>query len=360
MKNEKNELLYLTVYNSLKEDIISGAYAFKDKLPSKRVTADRFGVSLITVEHAYDLLLSEGYVEAKERSGYYSSYSNGDGFLSVVNNEKEKDVAKVTSNTVNNFPISLYSKAARKVLSEYKEKIFTKCDIFGCETLRYELSKYLKRTRNMFVEDDQIVIGAGAEYLYGLIAELFGNKISVGIEKPSYEKIEKAYKSKGIKVEYLELGNDGIESRFLNSCRSDIIHITPYRSYPSKISASPSKRNEYLRWAKSRQGYIIEDDYESEFCISGKVYDTLYSMSANDDVIYINTFSKTISSGIRIAYLVLPNKLKTLFSQKLSFYSCAVPTLDQLILAEILKSGEFNRNINRIRRKLKQNLDAKT
>ena len=154
----------------------------------------------------------------------------------------------------------------------------------------------------------------------------------------------------------LPLAKNGIESSALKSCSADVLHISPYRSYPTGVTASASKRHEYIRWAENGNRYIIEDDFESEFSVSKKPEETLFCHSSGDNVIYMNTFSKTISSSLRVGYMVLPKRLAGEYEKRLGFYSCTVPTYIQIVLAELIANGDFERHINRVRRKKRKQL----
>ena len=203
---------------------------------------------------------------------------------------------------------------------------------------------------------EQIVIGSGAEYLYNLIIALLGRNRIYGIEKPSYKKIEQVYRSSGVEICMLPLGKDGIDTSSLLSSKTDILHTTPYRSYPTGVTATASKRHEYIRWASVGRRYIVEDDFESEFSVSSKPEETLFSLSENDNVVYMNTFSKTVSPALRVGYMVLPKHLVEDFKNKLGFLSCTVPTFEQLLLTELISSGDFERHINRVRRKKRKEI----
>ena len=205
------------------------------------------------------------------------------------------------------------------------------------------------RNRGIITKPDQIVIGSGSEYLYNRIVELLGREKTYAIEMPSYKKIEQVYLASGVKIDKLKLGTDGIDSAALQNCIADVLHISPYRSYPTGITASASKRHEYLRWASSDR-WIIEDDFESEFSVSRKTEETLFAHTDRDNVIYMNSFSMTVSPSLRVGYMVLPEKLAEEFHEKLGFYSCTVPTYIQFVLAEIIAGGDFERHINRVRR----------
>ena len=203
----------------------------------------------------------------------------------------------------------------------------------------------------MDVSPEQILIGSGAEYIYGLNVQVLGRDRLYALENPSYDKIRKVYEANGARTDLLTMGEDGIESGELSRTKAYVLHVTPFNSFPSGITASASKRAEYIRWAKERGGYIIEDDFDSEFTLLSKPEDTLFSLAPDGLVIYMNTFSKTIAPSIRAGYLVLPRSCMALYEKKASFYSCTVPVYDQLVLAEFIDNGDFERHINRVRRR---------
>ena len=220
----------------------------------------------------------------------------------------------------------------------------------GTLELREAIRTYLAQNRGILADTKQIIIGSGSEHLYTLLVELLGRERVYAIESPSYKKIEQVYKASDVRLEKLPLTLDGIDSATLKNCSADILHISPYRSYPSGVTATASKRHEYLRWAEQGKRYIIEDDFESEFSVSRKPEETLFSHSLRDNVIYMNTFSKTVSPSFRIGYMVLPKALAKEYEEKLGFLSCTVPTYLQLVLAELITNGDFERHINRVRR----------
>lgn len=350
-KDMKNPA-YIQLYEHIKADILNGSYSYGSKIPSKRVMAAETGVSEITVKHAYNLLCDEGYLESSERSGFYVLFRTEDGF--AFSSEHGAMPAKREFHSQNSieptFPFSVITKTVRRVLNEYGVNVMQKSPNQGCHELRKAIQQYLARNRNIYIEENQIIIGSGAEYLYSMVAKLFGQDKVFGLESPSYEKIEKVYRIAGAICEFLPLGTDGIESSALAGTKADIIHISPYRSFPTGISASASKRYEYVRWAKKSGHFIVEDDFESEFSVSSKPEETVFTLSRDDNVIYMNTFSKTISSSLRIGYMILPRQLLSIFNSRLGFFSCTVPTFDQLVLASLIAGGDFERHINRIRR----------
>lgn len=370
---------YALIYENLRANITDGTIKYGEKLPSKRAAADSFDASVITVEHAYELLESEGYIESRPRRGYFARYV-ADGILA----EKESDFpfpeefaienqtdgnnasAKGTSAKGTNakdanakkerFPFGVYASAVRAVLNDLGDKITEKTNGSGTPALKSAIKNYLKTSRDVHADENRIIIGAGAEYLYGVIAKLFGAGETFAIETPSYGIIEKIYSLNGVETEKLRLGTDGVLSEDLAACRAKVIHVTPYRSFPTGVTASASKRAEYLRAAKKIGAYIVEDDYESEFSLSAKLTETLFKNTPDDNVIYINTFSKSVFPSLRLAYMILPEKLAAKYYEKFGDFSCPVPTLEQYVAAKIISDGSFARHVNRVRRTRKKDL----
>lgn len=350
---EKNAEIpaYIQLYDQLRRDIIDGRLRQGEKLPSKRLIAGELGISIITVEHSYALLMDEGYVVSRERSGYFVSFG-------ADMEAKTVSVRPVLAPAADggDFPFSVYAKTMRRVLSEYDRRIMSKAPNSGCLEFRQAIADYLERSRGVNVSAEQIIIGSGAEYLYGLAVQLLGRECVIALEDPSYEKIRAVYEANGAKCSFLRLGDDGILSSELSRCRAGALHVTPYNSFPSGVTASAAKRFEYVEWARSHDTYIIEDDYDSEFSSALRQISTIYSLDS-ERVIYINTFSRSVAPGVRIGYMILPEKLMEKFNRELSFYSCTVPVFEQYVLAEFINSGEFERHINRRRRKLRQSTE---
>lgn len=351
---------YMQLYNMFVRDIVNGSYEWGCKLPSKRTIAAETGASVITVQHALALLSDEGYIASRERSGYFVIYKEADFMGRAAEAARyegeafaEPSVAQTAIGDGNyiEFPYSVMAKTMRKVLLDYGESILVKSPSKGSVLLRKEICAYLGRSRGLSVLPEEVVLGAGAEYLYGLVAQLLSSRGDFALEDPSYEKIHKVYEAMGITCHKLPLYSDGIASSDLNSTNARVLHVTPFNSFPSGVSISISKKRSYLEWAQSCDGIIIEDNYDSELTVSMKPEDSLFSLDDSSRVIYINTFTKTIAPSIRIGYMVLPKHLLAEFEEKLGFYSCTVPVFEQYVLLELLKSGDYERHINRVRRK---------
>ncbi|MCQ2426868.1 MAG: PLP-dependent aminotransferase family protein [Clostridia bacterium] len=347
----------MDLYKGLKEDIENGKYRQGEKLPSKRNLAVLNGVSIITVEHACDMLADEGYITPIEKKGYFVTDVGaaeaecgklGGGGAAAMHLPEPRDYPN------QQFEYSTWFKTVRKVISDNDSRLFVKSPAKGCEVLRNALSDYLFRYRGIVARPENIIIGSGAEQLYETSVKLIGRGKIIGIENPCYRQIEYVYSAMELKLCRLTMGNDGIETEALNGSEFDVLHVTPFHSFPTGITTSASKKREYLDWAKGGDRFIIEDDFDSEFYIPVRPIRTLYSMDTSDSVIYINTFSKSLSPAMRIGYMILPDRLIGAFDGKLGRLSCSVPVMDQYILAEFISSGSFERHLNRMRRKLKK------
>ena len=368
-RDDKSKYYYL--YSAIKEDILSGVIKKNEKLPSKRSLAEHLGVSLITVETAYQMLKDEGYIESRERSGYFvTELKLLTKRTSVVKelellehgNKKRLHLIDTHVDDANDkmFPESVYFKTVRSVLTEYGSELLDKAPNEGCGILRNAIAKYLLRYRGIFAQPEQIIIGSVAEHLYSTIVRMFGQEKVYGLEDPSYEQIRKVYEGMGAKCEMLKMGKEGILSTELEQTEVDILHVTPFHSFPSGVTATVRKRQEYLEWAKQsnldEEGktvnkIIIEDDFDSEFFMPGKPIDTLYMLDDQQRVIYINTFSKSLSPSIRVGYMILPEKYLELYYEKMGDFSCTVPVLDQYVLAEFIDRGYFEQHLSRVRKR---------
>ena len=348
---------YISLYEEIREAITDGSFPYGTKIPSKRMMADEKGLSLISVEHAYALLIEEGYIEPRLRSGYYVIYRDSD-LIHVEKATAQSDAIAQIDEYV--FPLSVYTSAVRRTLLEKGEQLLVRTEGRGGYEIRSAIASYLNRSRGMHVSADQIVVGSGSEYLYSLIVQLLGREKLYGIEDPCYENISRIYAHNDVKTDHLKLGTNGIRSDELKRTKAQVLHVTPYHSYPSGRSTDASKRMEYIRWAEKRNAFIVEDDYESEFSPMMKVQQTLFSLEPKEHVIYLNSFTRTIAPSIRVGYMILPEIYKDEFLAKLSFSSCTVSALSQYVIARLLNEGSFERHINRVRRRLRRGMQEES
>jgi GntR family transcriptional regulator/MocR family aminotransferase len=343
----------------IRRDIELGNLKKNDKLPSKRSLAEHLGVSLITVENAYQMLKVEGYIEPRERSGYYvceikailPARSKAQKLEMLPEVAEQIEDGRLTDKAESSFPYSVYFKTVRSVITDYGEELMRRSPNEGCAILRNSIAAYLLRYRGLFAQPRQIIIGSGAEHLYGTVVRLLGQDKVYGIENPSYHQIRKVYEGTGAQCELLEMGEDGIRSAALAGMGADVLHVTPFHSYPSGVTASIGKRYEYLEWARADGRYIVEDDFDSEFFMPGKPIETLFMLDDSNSVIYINTFSKSLSPSIRMGYMILPENLLERYYETSGGFSCTVPVLEQYALAEFINKGYFEQHLSRMRRR---------
>ncbi len=355
LPGSRREKKYYALYQRMKDDILQGVIRPGTKLPSKRALAERMNVSVITVEYAYRQLMDEGYIYARERSGYFAQPIEGlrppaAGACEPLRLLSEDEPFPAEDASL--FPYSLWFRTVRRVMSEYGPRLVGRSPNKGCARLRNAVAAYLLRYRGMYAQPEQIVIGSGSEQLYGAVVRMLGTDRRYGVEYPSYEKIEAVYAGFGAAVERLPLSGDGIDSRRLAETEADVLHVTPFHSYPTGVTAPASKRYEYLAWASRPGRYIVEDDFDSEFFMPGNPQETLYSMDKDGRVIYMNTFSKSLAPSMRMGYMILPPALIALYDERAGMYSCSVPLLEQYALAEFIAEGHFERHLSRVRRRM--------
>ena len=354
--------IYKELYQNIRRDILNGTIKSGEKLPSKRTLAQNLGISTITVENAYDQLISEGYLYSELKKGYFVSdiknlsrphpSSIQKARLDIKVNRKPTYYFDFASNNVEtkNFPFSIWAKLSREVLSEMQDQVLQVSPSSGIEVLRNAIAKHLYSFRGMAVDPNQIIIGAGTENLYEILIKLFGTDKTFCIENPGYTKIRKVYEINKVECVFANLDENGINIQELRNSKAQIAHISPNHHFPTGITMPASRRYEILGWANEKKDrYIIEDDYDSEFRQNGNPIPTLQSIDAFEKVIYMNTFSKSLASTIRISYMVLPEHLANLYYQTLDFYSCPVPTFEQYTLAKFIDEGYFEKHINRMR-----------
>ena len=328
-------------------------------MPSKRSFAKNLDISTITVENAYAQLMAEGYIYSLPKRGYFVSevktFSEKQPERVSELPEKPKEetcFADFISNRTShaNFPFSIWAKLTREVLAGEDSTLLLPPPAGGIMELRKAIADHLYQFRGIDVSPEQIIIGAGTEYLYGLLIQLFGNEAVYAIEDPGYQKIAQIYASHGVGLCYIPMDEGGVCTGVLEDSGADILHLSPSHHFPTGRVTPISRRYELLGWASKSDGrYIIEDDYDSEFRLLGRPIPALQSIDVMDKVIYMNTFSKSLSSTIRISYMVLPQKLLKQFYEKLGFYSCTVSNFEQYTLARFISEGYFEKHINRMR-----------
>lgn len=399
LEPNKPQPIYMQIYQYIKNEILLHHLTPGTKLPSKRSLATQLGISTITVEGAYGQLVSEGYIYARLKSGYFVSpvenyhqsmnffdqqqinnnnpqkkntSSDWEGSIIPQDSKKNSDMndsttvpalhrVDLSSNSLlaENFPFSTWSRLLRHTISEKQQLLLTQSPTAGVAPLRQAIANHLHHFRGMDISPEQIVIGAGTEYLYELLIKLIGRDKIYCVEDPGYQKLRRIYRDNGACCIALPIDQQGMSVTALNTVSCDVIHISPSHHFPTGIITPISRRYELLGWAAAGHRYIIEDDYDTEFRLVGRPIPSLFSIDMSNKVIYMNTFSKSLASTIRISYMVLPKPLMEEFNNKLNYLSCTVSTFEQYTLAEFINQGYFERHINRMRnnyKKLRQQL----
>ena len=348
-----------SLYAKIRADILSGALRSGDRLPSKRELADHLQISKTTVESAYYQLATEGYIRPEPRRGYF--VEDVDTARSALAPPVSRPVpapgdgrrwrADLTGSSVEAelFPFSVWARLMRRELTENSREILETVPANGTAPLRRAVSDYLYRSRGMSAPPDNIVIGAGTEYLYGMIIKLLGLDLTYALEEPGYQKIRQIYSASGVRCSGIATDGGGMDVEALRRSGAYVAHISPSHNFPTGVVTPVRRRQELLRWAEEGR-YIIEDDYDCEFRMAGRPLPALQSIDTHGRVIYVNTFSKTLAPSMRISYMVLPEELMEKFWQNLGFYSCAVCGFEQYTLASFLDGGHFERHVSRMKK----------
>lgn len=352
LKKSPGVPLYEALYRCIRSDIQSGKLTPNEKLPSKRSLCENLEVSKITVEGAYNQLLSEGYIRSVEKVGYFVEAVEHLPARQVqweLPPEKENSLIDLTANSPVHFPFSIWSRLQREVMLDLGEKLLLPLDNQGLPELRAAISKHLADFRGMQVNPQNILIGAGTDFLYNLLVQLLGRDKNYAVEEPGYDKIRKIYAAAGAACLSLPLDGQGVNPDAPGNAQ--VLHISPSHHFPTGLVTPLARRHALLAWSQqSPDRFIIEDDYDSEFRFATHPMPTMYSLDTGGKVIYMNTFSKSLAPSIRISYMVLPDLLMAHFRENLGFYSCTVPSFEQYTLSRFLSRGYFEKHINRMRK----------
>lgn len=354
--------LYAQLYEAIRADILSGSLPGGEKLPSKRALAEHLSLSKITVETAYAQLLDEGYLTSRERSGYYVAHmpllakmqppGTNAPLPEQTPQTKESAAAEL-------FPFSVWARLMRGVILDKGQYLLQPVPSAGLYALRRAIAEELARQRGLRVLPEQIVVGAGTEYFYTLLVQFFGRGRRFAIEDPCHRTLAQVYERSGAEVCPVPMDENGILVEQLEESGAQIVHLSPSHHYPTGTVMPITRRQEVLAWMERDDArFLIEDDYDSEFRFSGRPIPTIQSLDTKGRVIYLNTFSKTIAPALRISYMILPQALLAQWKQTMGFYSCAVPSFEQLTLTRFLDGGYFERHVSRMKKHYKTQLQA--
>ncbi len=361
--------LYEQIYEHIKTEIKNGELPFEERLPSTRMLAKHLQVSRSTVELAYEQLLSEGYIESLPYRGYFVCRLDG-----IVHLEERKLVLprrraeqkpvytydfSPSGIDVNSFPHNTWKKLSKSILMEENKELFMLGDPQGEESLRTTIAAYLHQARGVSCTAEQVVVGAGNDYLLMLLVNLLGNGCRVAMENPTYKKAYHVLASMAESVAAVEMDKSGMDVEALERSGARVAYVMPSHQFPMGTVMPVKRRMELLLWASEKEGrYVLEDDYDSEFRYKGKPIPALQGFDAKGKVVYLGTFSRSIAPSIRISYMVLPQSLLEIYQEKGRCFSCTVSKVDQMLIMRFLREGHYERHLNRMRAVYKSRHDV--
>lgn len=364
--------LYDQIYTYIKDEIRSGSIPYQAKLPSTRSLATYLQVSRNTVDMAYSQLVSEGYIESKSKSGYYVCQ-----ITEMLTLPERASITQIrTQQTkphftydfspfaidIHHFPYNTWRKLSKECLNNFNNDLFLLGHKQGDIDFREAIQKYLHESRGVQCDKEQIIVGAGADYLLQLLAQLLqalSETCKIAMENPTYTQAYRIFRGLGVTTCCIPLDKSGISIDHLKLSGANIAYVTPSHQYPLGIIMPIKRRQALLRWANEEENrYIIEDDHDSEFRYKGKPIPALQGLDQNGKVIYIGTFSRAIAPAIRVGYLVLPQALLSLYKSKYNYYTSTVSRIDQAILTAFINDGYFERHLNKMRTRYKGKHDA--
>ena len=368
--------LYEKIYEYIKNEIVDGKISKWEKLPSTRLLAKNLSVSRSTVELAYDQLLAEGYIEAEPYRGYFvcdiealyqleqrnhmqeklqAGQDWQPGWKTEIKHgagsskQKEIDFSPYTIDT-QNFPYNVWRKLHKNVLLDDREEILLSGDGQGDHELRMAIADYLHQARGVNCVAEQIIIGAGNEYLELLLAQVLGEKKTVLMDDPTYLQAYRTFSNIGYLVKNIPAEQGSMPIEAVRRENADILYVMPSHQFPLGTVMPLKQRLELLKWASEKEGrYLIEDDHDSEYRYKGKPIPSLQSIDHEEKVIYLGTFSKSIAPSLRISYMVLPQHLLKNYQRYCGFYSTTVSKIQQEVLCGFIRGGYFGRHLNKMR-----------
>lgn len=360
LQSNSKRKLYEQIYEYVKKEIQLGNIKCNDKLPSTRILAKHLQVSRSTVDLAYEQLISEGYIEAIACKGYYVCQLEGvyqfkePGIIRETKDHEEKSGYdydfSLNGIDLEHFPDNIWRKLMRNLLLEDKKELFQLGSPKGESSLRASICNYLYQARGVQSHKEQIIIGAGNDYLLTILSQLLGENRTIAIEDPTYKKAYQTFRNLNYNVQMIPLDKNGMQVSCLEETDADTAYVMPSHQFPLGIVMPISRRLELLQWvAKSEERYIIEDDHDSEFRYIGKPIPALQGYDHEDKVIYLGTFSNSIAPAIRVSYMVLPRKLLEKYEQREDFFTSTVSRIDQTMIYEFIQQGYFQRHLNRMR-----------
>lgn len=346
--------MYEQLYRHIAAEILQGRLSGGTQLPSRRVLSRHLKISEQTVSAAYDLLKAEGFLRAKERSGLFVEDIRPLGQAPLPSQIKVSQAApqprfdfSPQSTDTSLFPYRTWAKLVRETLLD-EPGLMNRGDPRGEDSLRLALAGFLHQFRGVRSQADNIIVSSGVDALLSTIGALFKGSLRVGIEDPGYPEAARALARCGHQCVPVPLDGQGVRMDMVRRENLDLLYLTPAHQFPTGTSMPAGRRAELLYWAVEGKGrYLIEDDYDSEFRYTTRPLPALQGMDTRGRVIYLSTFSRSLAPGLRIAYMVLPDDLNTLYGDNRLRAGEAVSRFEQYAMARLLAEGHYTRHLRR-------------
>ena len=383
LRTDGKKHLYEQIYEHIKKEIREGKLLTGERLPSTRFLADYLQVARSTVDTAYAQLLAEGYIEARPYKGYFvcpmeeliqleelsreqkvlsegehlGAYgTGGSANLEAAAGQISADHKYLLDFSpydidMSGFPFSVWKKITKNILTYANSDLFSRGESQGDKELRETICRYLHSSRGVNCSPEQIIVGAGNDYLLMLLEKILGRHVRIAMENPTYLRSYRIFQSFAYDIVTVDMDESGMRWDTLEREGVKAAYVMPSHQFPTGVVMPIRRRLELLKWAsRAPDRYLIEDDYDSEFRFQGKPIPALQASDELGKVIYLGSFSKAIAPAIRVSFMVLPEFLLQVYRRDCAFYSCTVSRIDQSILNEFIRDGYFERHLNKMRK----------
>lgn len=389
MLDEKSaEPLYRQIYTEIRRAILVGELPSGRQLPASRLLAGQLGVARITVINAYDQLFAEGYLDSRRGAGTFVAKELPEEFLHPSKIELPTDAVETAPRdlklsgygkrlaqekrailrhnpvtriipfqhaltAIDEFPFDIWSKLTNKCYQTLAPDEFGYGNAGGFLPLREALAAHLKSARAVNCKPEQIIITNGAQQAFDFIGRLLLEpQAEIWIENPCYLGAKQVFESAGAKLVPVMVDDQGfdVQEALKQSSQARLACVTPSHQFPLGVTMSLSRRLQLLEWAKNAGGWIVEDDYDSEYRYGGRPLASLQGLDREGRVLYIGSFSKTIFPALRLGCLVVPPDLIEIFSAMRALSGSPSPLIEQATLTAFIAEGHFARHMRRMRR----------
>ena len=364
LDKERDMPLYEQLYENIKDKIIDGYFKNGSKLKSIRYLANELNISINTVETAYEHLIAEGYIISKPRVGYI--VNNLSNKINEENLKLNKNRCDLDSENIHydfsygslspyHFPVNSWKKYLTETINENIDNNNCKGEI----GLRNEIKDYLYISRGVKCSVEEIIICNNTQDALEIINSVNpSNEKNIGIENPCYDGVRAVFENNNYNIIPVPVDKKGIDVDYIKNTNVNMVFVSPSHQFPMGYVMSYENRIKLLNWSVDNNALIIEDDYDNEFNYKNSPIPSLQSMDKNGNVIYTGTFSKTISPGVSIAYLILPKSLLKTYENRYKNYKSTVSLLNQKIIGKFIENGDWEKYVRKINTLYKKKHDV--